>query len=138
MKHWKVGIIKDTSKPDLGLHGLHTAFLGLPGVEIAALADSNPRMCEDIMKFTQAERRYYDPAEMIEREKPDIVIITSRRPSDHLPQIRMAAERGCHIYCEKPVSASLEEADEIVRIIEKAASNSAWRIPGVTGHHTGQ
>ena len=81
MKHWKVGIIKDTSKPDLGLHGLHTAFLGLPGVEIAALADSNPRMCEDIMKFTQAERRYYDPAEMIEREKPDIVIITSRRPS---------------------------------------------------------
>ena len=120
MKHWKVGIIKDTSKPDLGLHGLHTAFLGLPGVEIAALADSNPRMCEDIMKFTQAERRYYDPAEMIEREKPDIVIITSRRPSDHLPQIRMAAERGCHIYCEKPVSASLEEADEIVRIIEKS------------------
>ena len=116
MKHWKVGIIKDTSKPDLGLHGLHTAFLGLPGVEIAALADSNPRMCEDIMKFTQAERRYYDPAEMIEREKPDIVIITSRRPSDHLPQIRMR------------LSGSLR----------KAASNSAWRIPGVTGHHTGQ
>ena len=133
MKHWKVGIIKDTSKPDLGLHGLHTAFLGLPGVEIAALADSNPRMCEDIMKFTQAERRYYDPAEMIEREKPDIVIITSRRPSDHLPQIRMAAERGCHIYCEKPVSASLEEADEIVRIIEKSGVKLCMAHPGRYG-----
>ena len=96
MKHWKVGIIKDTSKPDLGLHGLHTAFLGLPGVEIAALADSNPRMCEDIMKFTQAERRYYDPAEMIEREKPECCC-TGKPIHSITPVLSMQAPSMTHL-----------------------------------------
>lgn len=45
----------------------------------------------------------------------------------------MAAEQGCHIYCEKPVSASLEEADEIVRIIEKSGVKLCMAHPGRYG-----
>ena len=56
---------------------------------------------------------------MLEKEKPDIVVLCSRHPGDHYVQIKAAAERGCHIYCEKPMTADLREADEIVRLVEE-------------------
>ncbi|HEY9248525.1 MAG TPA: Gfo/Idh/MocA family oxidoreductase, partial [Rariglobus sp.] len=57
-------------------------------------------------------------AAMLEHETPDIVVLCSRHPGDHLEQVRMVAEKGCHLYCEKPVSALLTEADEMVRLAE--------------------
>jgi len=41
-KTWKIGIVKDTSEPMLGLHALHTAYRGLPDVDVVAHVDSNP------------------------------------------------------------------------------------------------
>ena len=94
----KVGIIKDRSKPMLGLHGHQTAFLGLPDVEICAFVDGNPKDRDVNMAITQAKRHYETYQEMLEKEELDIVQICSRHPSDHLPQIRDLAERGIHIY----------------------------------------
>jgi predicted dehydrogenase len=119
MKNWKIGIVKDTSKQILGLHGHHLAFLGLPGVEISALVESNTEDLQQKMEQVKAKRHYLTIAEMLEKEELDIVVITSRHPHEHLEQIRMVAEKGCHIHCEKPLSADLNEADEIVEIVEK-------------------
>jgi predicted dehydrogenase len=119
MRDWKIAIIKDKSKPMLGLHGLHTAFRGLPNVTVVALVDSNTDDLEKKMAQTQALRHYMTCREMLEHETPDIVVITSRHPGDHLGQIRMIAEKGCHIYCEKPLSAYLEEVDEIIQLAKK-------------------
>lgn len=116
---WRVGIVKDSSKPMLGLHGLHTAFRGLPNVEVVAHVDSNTENLAEKMSFTQAKRHYLTLPEMLEAERPDIVVLCSRHPYDHLEQIRAAAEAGCHIYCEKPLSVSLLEADEMVQIAER-------------------
>ncbi|MDR2706394.1 MAG: Gfo/Idh/MocA family oxidoreductase [Planctomycetaceae bacterium] len=118
-KQWKVAIVKDTSKPMLGLHGLHAAFRGLPNVEVVAHVDSNVKDIEQKMSITQAKRHYTTCEAMLEHESPDIVVLTSRLPNDHLEQIRPIAEKGCHIYCEKPLTAFLHEADEIVSIAEK-------------------
>ena len=120
MKHWKVAIVKDTSKKMLGLHGLQTAFRGLPGVEICALVDPN---CADLaarMAFLEAQRHYTDLRTMLQQERPDIVVLTSRHPGDHLEQIRLACEFGCHIYCEKSLVADLEEGDEIIRLLNRS------------------
>ena len=114
----RVAILKDTSKPMLGLHALHVAFRGLPHVEVVAHVDSNPADIEAKMAYTQACRHYTDYLEMLDVEKPDIVVLCSRHPGDHLPQIKAAAERGCHIYCEKPMTADLREADQIVKLVE--------------------
>jgi predicted dehydrogenase len=100
----------------LGLHALQTAFQGLPDVEVVALVDSNRDDLPRKLDSCGAQKHYPDPVEMMDREQPDIVVLCSRHPDDHLPLIRAAAERGCHIYCEKPMTASLREADEIVRI----------------------
>jgi predicted dehydrogenase len=115
-KRWKVGIVKDTSKPMFCLHALHVAFRGLPDVDVVAHCDSNPTDIAKKMSVTQAKRHYHDYREMLDRESLDIVVLCSRHPGDHFAQIRAAAERGCHIYCEKPLVADLREADEIARI----------------------
>jgi len=118
-KIWKVGIVKDKSKPSLGLHATHVAFRGLPDVEVVGLVDSNTDDIEQKLSFTQAKRHYLTLQDMLDNESPDIVVLCSRHPYDHLEQIRAVAERGCHIYCEKPISVTLPEADEIVGLAEK-------------------
>ena len=115
----RVGIIYDTSQPGLGGHGTHLAFRGLPGVETVALADSNVENIEARLKETGAKRHYADYHVMLEREKPDIVVLGSRLPGDHFAQIEAAAKLGIHILCEKPMSADLDEADRIVHLAEK-------------------
>ena len=118
-KKWKIGIVKDRAKPMLGLHGHHTAFCGLPGVEIAALMDSNTEDIDKIMSLTGAKRHYLNYLEMFDQEGLDIVVLCSRHPYDHFPQIKAAAERGIHVYCEKPMTVNLQEADQIVELSEK-------------------
>lgn len=118
-KIWKIGIINDRAVPMLGLHGHQVAFRGLPGVEIAALTDSNTENLNEIISLAGAKRHYLNYQEMLDKEKLDILVLCSRHPYDHLPQIEAAAEKGIHIYCEKPMTVSLREADRIVEISEK-------------------
>ncbi len=117
-KHWKVGIVKDTSKPMLGLHGLHAAFRGLPGVDVVAHVDSNTENLQQKMRDTDAKRHYTTCRAMFELEELDIVVLCSRHPYEHFPLIKNAAERGIHIYCEKPMTVSLKEADSIIELVE--------------------
>jgi len=117
---WRVGIVKDTSKPMLGLHGLHLAFRGLPNADVIAHVDSNTEDIEQKMAVTEARRHYATLPQMLADEAPDIVVLTSRHPYDHLPQIEACADAGSHVYCEKPLAASLLEADRIVEIAEQA------------------
>lgn len=119
-KIWKIGILKDTSKPNLGGHGLHVAFRGLPNVEVVAHVDSNSKNIGEEMAWTQAERHYTSYIEMLDAEKPDIVVITSRNPSDHIAPVLEAAKRGIHIYCEKPLTLDLKEAEAIITTLESS------------------
>ncbi len=119
MTTWKVAIARDTAVPQLGGHGLHVAFNGLPQVDVVGLFDSAPDVSESIMVVTGAKRHYRDYVQMLDTEKPDIVVLCSRHPNDHFPQIKAAAERGVHVYCEKPMTVNLHEADAIIALAEK-------------------
>ncbi len=130
MSHpFSVAVVKDSARPMLGLHGLHTAFRGLPGVEVVALVDSNVEGLDDRLKQVQAKRHYTTLEAMLASESPDIVVLCSRHPGDHLEQIRLASQKGCHLYCEKPISVFLEEADEIASMIETAGVKLAVAHP---------
>jgi predicted dehydrogenase len=118
-RSWKVAIVKDTARPMLGLHGLQVAFRGLLQVEVVALVDANPDGIAGRLAAVGAQRHYHAIEQMFNHEHPDIVVLCSRHPADHLPQIRAAAERGVHVYCEKPMTADLGEADEIVSLAER-------------------
>ncbi len=118
-RKWRIGIIYDTSVKALGSHLTHLAFRGLPNAEVVALADSNMEKIEDRMANMEAKRHYVDYHVMLEKERPDIAILGSRHPDDHFEQIKACAEHGVHILCEKPMSADLQEADQIVAMTEK-------------------
>ncbi len=128
-KKWKVAIIQDKSKPMLGLHGMHVAFRGIPNVEIVGLVDGSTENIAEKMAHTEAKRHFLSCEALLENVKPDIVVLTSRLPADHLEQVRYFAENGCHIYCEKPLTAYLHEADEIVKLVEKNNIKMAMAHP---------
>ena len=109
----------------LGLHALHTAFRGLPDVDVVAHVDSNGRDLRQNLSQTGAKRHYATLHDMLAKESLDIVFLCSRHPYDHLAQIKAVAERGCHIYCEKPLSATLQEADDIVEVADRSASSGS-------------
>jgi len=128
-KQWKVAVVMDTSKPGTRGHGLHLAYRGLPNVETVAHVDGNTQDVEKKLGMTQAKRFYSSIEAMLEKETPDIVVLDSRLPHDHLEQIRQVTAKGCHVYCEKPLTAFLHEADEFVRISEEKKIKIAMAHP---------
>ena len=62
---------------------------------------------------------FADPVEMLDRTAPDIVAICTP-PSLHVAQTLSALERGCHVFCEKPLAESLPEAAQIARAADEA------------------
>ena len=116
---WQVAIVNDTSVPSLGGHGLHGAFHGLAGVEVVAHVDSNLDNLPARLSHTGARQHYLTIEAMLAHESPDVVVLCSRHPYEHLAQIQTVAAAGCHIYCEKPLAATLTEADRIVDLAEQ-------------------
>lgn len=114
-KKWKIGVVYDTSRKSKGHHGTHFAFTGLPGMQ-QVLVDSNTDDLDLRIKVMGASEHYTDFRVMIEKEKPDIVSVCSRLAEDHFEVIEAAAKAGCHILCEKPMSASLQEAKTVVEL----------------------
>ncbi len=51
--------------------------------------------------------------------RPDLVVIASPL-HEHVPQSCSALERGCHVLCDKPLGATVQDADRLIRI-EKAS-----------------
>jgi len=64
-------------------------------------------------------RAYDDVAVMLQAEQPDIVDIITP-PATHLPIIRMAAERGIDVICQKPFCGNLTMAKEAVSVVQTA------------------
>ena len=74
---------------------------------------------------------------MLDEEQPDIVIVPTQAPMHHAPTIA-AAQRGVHVFCEKPTALNLIEADEMVETCDqhhvKFAINHIKRASPYTRH----
>ena len=69
---------------------------------------------------TGAKRTYADYTEMLAVEDLDIVSVCPRWVDCHEEMVMACAEAGCHVYCEKPMAASLDSADRIVEAADRA------------------
>jgi len=117
-KTYRVGIIGRTGKGNYG-HGLDTVWAEFPNVEVVAVADDDEKGRAEAAKRTRAKAAYADYRAMLDKEKPDIVAVAPRWLDAHRDMVVAAAERGCHIFMEKPMCRSLEEADQMVSACER-------------------
>jgi predicted dehydrogenase len=115
---YRAAIIGNTKRGNYG-HGLDICFSGLPDVEVVAVADPDPAGREAAQARSGATSSYADYRQMLDRERPDLVSIAPRVVGERLAMITAAAEAGCHLYVEKPLAATLTEADEILAICRR-------------------
>ena len=86
---------------------------------IAAAADVVEKNLERVCSKWNIPKRYTDYREMIEKEAPDIISVATR-PGNHAEITAFAAEHGVKgIYCDKPLCASMAEADAMVEVCER-------------------
>src|SRR5262245_19934909 len=115
---YRVGIIGRTGKGNYG-HGLDTVWAELPNVEVVAVADDDATGLAEAAQRTRAKQSYADYRMMLDKEKPDIVAVAPRWLDAHRDMVVAVAERGCHMFLEKPLCRTLEEADEMVAACER-------------------
>lgn len=112
VKH-RVGII--------GVGGIarthHRALLKMPGVTIAGITDT------DADRLKERSREWDVPAyesveALLEGEVESVFICTP--PLSHRALVEQVAQAGKHIYLEKPIALSLEDADAIIAAAQAA------------------
>ncbi|WP_102142408.1 Gfo/Idh/MocA family oxidoreductase [Mycobacterium hubeiense] len=86
----------------------------LPGARLAAVADPVPGAAERL----PAPRAYRDPMDLIADPSVDAVAICSPAAT-HADLVVAAAQAGKHVFCEKPMALTLDDAD---RAIEAAGA----------------
>ena len=89
---------------------------------------STPRMiavcdCDEVhmdefnKQFENKLAKYADYRQLLEREKPDIVTIGT--PDHwHVPIAIAALTAGCDVYCEKPLTLTIEEGIQICKAVK--------------------
>ncbi len=89
----------------------------MDGVELVGVADDDPLRGQTVASHNQAQ--YFHTYEDLIEAKPDGVIICTEN-NRHRKFVEMAASRGIHVLCEKPLATTLEDARAIVDICDKA------------------
>lgn len=99
--------------------GIHARIAAeLPGADVIAVADIDGARARSVAA-SYGGQPYTDYRQMLARERLDAVIITTPE-TDHREPAVDAAEAGCHIFMEKPLAATLEDADAIIQACQKA------------------
>jgi predicted dehydrogenase len=112
-RSYRAAIIGHTGRGNFG-HGLDVAFVGLPMVEIVAAADPDDEGRGRAQARTGAARSYADYHEMLAREQPDLVAVAPRWLGERVAMVTAMAAAGAHLFVEKPLAATLAEADTML------------------------
>lgn len=91
----------------------------MEAASLVAAADENPPLLERARSEYGIERSYASYQEMFDRERLDIVLICTDNAGT-VDVVEAAAAKGIQIQSEKPMSATLEQADRMLRAAEKA------------------
>ncbi len=94
-------------------------FPDLQDVELVGAADLNEPLLEEFRSKTGCETTYTDYAELLDNVEMDAVLAygTNRSTGD---LVEMAAAKGLHIMCEKPMASGLDVADRMLVAARKA------------------
>jgi predicted dehydrogenase len=93
------------------------------GVDLAATCDLNIDLAESFARQFGARRFYSSHMEMLENEELDAVFIVTNYDENGKPRYPRLAmdcmQAGCHVWTEKPPSASSAELEEALEVSRK-------------------
>ena len=90
------------------------------GVDLVAVADPDPRARERARRATGAAV-YEDEGALLDDPRVDAVVICT--PSaDHARMTIAAAKAGKHVYVEKPIATTAEEAEQVIAAVQRAGT----------------
>ena len=84
----------------------------LEGVELVGIADANREACARVAK-QQRVPTFADVSELIAAASPDAVIVATPTKTHHAVA-RAAIDAGAHVLVEKPIAATVAEAEDLV------------------------
>jgi len=94
------------------------AYQNSPLAEVVAVADPLKAHLKKVQNKFNIPKCYEDSKDLIDDPNIDAISICSPHWL-HTEQAIRAAENGKHILCEKPIGLSLEEIDEMIKVVEK-------------------
>jgi predicted dehydrogenase len=89
------------------------AYHRMPEFEIAGLVSRGPNSRHALGQELGGLPEFGDFAEALRATRPDVVSINTY-PETHGPFARAALEAGAHVFCEKPLATTVEEAQAVV------------------------
>ena len=113
--------------------GAHVpSIASIEGARLVAIADADEKRRAKVVAKYQVESAYEDYRQLIEDPKVDAVIV-SLPTALHVPAAQAALEAGKHVICEMPLATSLEEADRLIEVANRA---SVVMMPSLTFRFT--
>jgi predicted dehydrogenase len=89
-------------------------LVGLPEADMAVVCDQRPEAIESVIARYPTIRGETDYRRVLDSDAEVVAIATPI--GTHFELARAALEAGKHVFVEKPLAASLEEGDELLRI----------------------
>lgn len=109
------------------------AYHRLEGFEIAGICTRSPSSRKSVLEEMGCAYPEFDSYEKaLAESKPDAVCI-STYPDTHYEYTKMALEAGCHVFLEKPLAETVEQAKELVAL--SIAVNRKLVVGYVLRHH---
>ena len=94
------------------------AFRFLENGRIVAVMDIDESKAKFLKELYDVPRCYTNLDEMLRDKEVDAVVVLTP-PHHHLEPVVKSAEAGKHVYCEKPMAPTLEEADRMIEACRK-------------------
>lgn len=96
-------------------HEDETMLLKMPGIKLVGFSDIDPKQLEDV---APGLKRYTSNEELLADPEVQVVIIAANN-NQHHKLVCQAARAGKDILCEKPVAMTVEELDDMVKVVKE-------------------
>jgi inositol 2-dehydrogenase len=102
------------------IYGSHLAHL-VPNADLAAVADINMSLAKSFAKKYDVKKWYQNYNDLIADNNVDAVAVITPT-STHKEIVIDALKAGKPTFCEKPISVSLDEAKQVLAMVEKTGT----------------
>ena len=91
----------------------------VPKARLIGVADTNLERARAAAQELEVEH-YYDNAEALVTRQDVQAVVIATPAKFHAPAVQVAARAGKHIFCEKPLALTMEEADSALEAVRHA------------------